>query len=90
MGTEASPAGKVWDVLNSLGSMAFAAQFGIMTLEVQVSKHFDVACIKMVCHECDELCHRYRGKSHIQVSQPCCIISLCTASTLSAIALTCI
>ncbi|KAL0054435.1 hypothetical protein WJX82_008773 [Trebouxia sp. C0006] len=35
MGTEASPAGKVWNVLNGLGSMAFAVQFGIMTLEVQ-------------------------------------------------------
>lgn len=34
-GTEASPAGKVWNVLNGLGSMAFAVQFGIMTLEVQ-------------------------------------------------------
>ncbi len=46
MGTEASPAGKVWNVLNGLGSMAFAVQFGIMTLEVQVRNYSSVTCIE--------------------------------------------
>ena len=43
-GTEASPAGKVWNVLNGLGSMAFAVQFGIMTLEVQVRNYSCATC----------------------------------------------
>ncbi len=46
MGTEASPAGKVWNVLNGLGSMAFAVEFGIMTLEVQVRNYSSATCLE--------------------------------------------
>ena len=51
MGTEASPAGKVWNVLNGLGSMAFAVQFGIMTLEVQVRSYSSSTCIKTALYK---------------------------------------
>lgn len=51
MGTEASAAGKVWNILNGLGSMAFAVQFGIMTLEVQVRSYSSSTCIETALYK---------------------------------------